>query len=116
MKDESKLTLEDLGNDRYSAERISRMIERGLEPAEGWEYLKGMAVVSKHRLIIFPEAWVDSFGDNVLNRRDERLQTYLKRAGPIEEGTAYGWTVGVKLPTMKMVEEKIEELKIKKGA
>ena len=111
MKDESALTLEDLGEERYSAERISHMIERGLEPAEGWEYLKGMAVVGKNSLTIFPESWADSFGDKASNTRDGRLQAYLNRVGPIVEGTPYGWTVGLELPTMEKVQDMIDELK-----
>ena len=97
--------------DRFSAERITRMIEKGLTPEEGWDRWKCVVVKNKNGFTIYPESWADSFGDNVFRRRDLRLQAFLKRAGPIEEGKPYGWTVGVDLPTMKMVKEKIEELK-----
>ena len=98
-------------DDRFSAERITRMLEKGSPPEEGWDYWKGIIVQNKSSFTIYPESWADSFGDNVSCRRDLRLYALLKRAGPIGEGKPYGWTVGVKLPTMKMVEEKIEELK-----
>ena len=123
LKDERELTLKDLGKDKYSAERISHMLKNGLKPAEGWEYLKGMAVMGKNRLTIFPESWADSFGDNASNNRDERLKAYLKRAGPsgaaessesvgsMGKGKPYGWTVGLMLPTMDTVNEMIAELK-----
>ena len=99
------------------------MLKNGLKPAEGWEYLKGMAVMGKNRLTIFPESWADSFGDNASNNRDERLKAYLKRAGPtvsaesseslgsMGKGKPYGWTVGLMLPTMDTVNEMIAELK-----
>ena len=74
-----------------------------------------MAVINKNGLTIYPENWVDSFGDRAFNGRDERLKAYLKRAGPagpFGKGKPYGWTVGVKLPTMERVKEAIEELKV----
>lgn len=111
-KEEGKLTLEDLGDEKYSAERIRHLLQRGLSPQEGWSYLKGMAVISKNCFKIFSEDLADSFGDTINNGRDARLRRYMEsRKAGASTATPYGWTVGLDLPSMDTVNEAIEQLK-----
>ena len=111
-KEETKLTLEDLGDDKYSPDRIRYMLQRGLSPAEGWSYLQGMAVIGKNRFTILSEDLADHLGDSSSKRRDNRLKEYMDRKkGSSMTTTPYGWTVGLTLPTMEKVNEVIEYLK-----
>lgn len=92
-KEEGKLTIEDLGDEKYSAERIRRLLQRGLSPKEGWYYLKGMAVIGRNRFTILSEDLADhfgdTFGDTIDNGRDARLRRYIKsREKGIVESTA----------------------------
>lgn len=111
-KDETRLTLEDLGPDRYSPERIRHLMQRGLSPVGGWSYLKGMALIYKKSFSIFREDWVDNFGSNIYDSRDTRLKVYLESRGKtVSEPIPYGWTVGLHLPTKETVNESIANLR-----
>ena len=111
-KDETSLTLEDLGPDRYSPERIRHLMQRGLSPAEGWSYLQGMASIHKNSFSIFQEDWADNFGSNIYDGRDAQLQLYLDSRDNIDsDPVPYGWTVGLHLPTKETVKESIANLR-----
>ena len=111
-KDEGALTIKDLGDEKYSPDRIRYMLQRGLSPQEGWSYLKGMARISNNRFTILSEDLADSFGDRANANRDARLKDYVsrKKKGSMKT-TPYGWTVGLDLPSMDTVNATIEELK-----
>ena len=113
-KRESELTLADLGDEKYAPERIRHMLQRGLSPAEGWSYLRGMAVISKNKFTIYPDSWSEGFGSNIYENPDTHLRCYMEknkdRKGE-QAPTPYGWTVGLELPTLRTVRETIEILK-----
>lgn len=111
-KKESELTLADLGDEKYSPERIRYMLQRGLSPAEGWSYLRGMAIIGKNKFSIYPNEWADSFGNNIYENSDTRLKRFMEQhKGTIGKPMPYGWTVGLNLPTMQTVNESIEKMK-----
>ena len=113
-KKESELTLADLGEERYSPERIRHMLQRGISPEEGWSYLRGMAVIHKNKFTIYPSEWSEDFGNNIYDNSDTHLRSFMahhRQNGSMEAPTPYGWTVGLNLPTLKTVRETIEMMK-----
>ena len=113
-KKESELTLADLGEERFSPERIRHMLQRGLSPVEGWSYLRGMAVIHKNKFTIYPSEWSEDFGNNIYDNSDTHLRSFMahhRQNGSMEAPTPYGWTVGLNLPTLKTVRETIEMMK-----
>lgn len=90
------------------------MLQRGLSPAEGWSYLRGMAVISKNQFTIYPDSWSEGFGSNIYENPDTHLRCFMEkhkgRKGE-QAPTPYGWTVGLELPTLRTVRETIEILK-----
>ena len=113
-KRESELTLADLGDEKYAPDRIRHMLQRGLSPAEGWSYLRGMAVISKNKFTIYPDSWSEGFGSNIYENPDTHLRCFMEKHKD-QKGeqapTPYGWTVGLELPTLRTVRETIEILK-----
>ena len=97
--------VDDLGDERFNPDVIRQIIQKERAPEEGWNYLRGMAVIHKCSFMIKPESLADSFGAEVYSTRP------LPRfEGKIVEGTAYGWVQALTLPTRETVEETIRML------
>ncbi len=110
-KHKDNITLEDLGLRRYDAACIRQMLISGLQPEEGWEYLDGMAHMSKSSFSLYPSEWADEFGENYYSSSARRFEKKLKKNRRSEESaTTYGWTVGLDVPTMETVREAIAHL------
>ena len=107
-----ELHVADLGDRKYDPECIQRMIQKGIEPAEGWLYLKGMAEIRKNHFTIFPIEWSDGFGEEFYQAQRKKLIRKFGDSGTksMKRATAYGWTVGLDLPTVRTVQETIEIL------
>ena len=109
-KEDSTLHLSDLGDDLYKPECIQRLIHKGTVPVEGWGYLNGMAKLDKHGFTILPEEWSKHFGTTIYERQSNKME---QRAGCTASGTTaeYGWTVGLRLPTLDTVNRAIDTLR-----
>ena len=109
-KEDSTLHLSDLGDDLYKPECIQRLIHKGTVPVEGWGYLNGMAKLDKYGFTIYPEEWSDHFGASIYERQSIKME---QRAGCTASGTTaeYGWTVGLRLPTLDTVNRAIDTLR-----
>ena len=95
-------------------QRIRHMLQRGLSPAEGWSYLRGMAVIQKNKFTIYPSEWWEEFGSNIYDNSDTHLRSFMahhRQNGSMDDPIPYGWTVGLNLPTLKTVRETIEMMK-----
>ncbi len=105
----------DLGDRKYDPECVQRMIQKGITPAEGWLYLKGMAVIRKNYFTIFPMEWSDGFGEEYY--QVQRRKLFQRFGDPdtkaMRRAIPYGWTVGLDLPNERTVQETIEILKNK---
>lgn len=106
-----ELHVSDLGEQRFTPECIQRMRQKGITPIEGWDYLRGMAVISARGFRIFPESWADSFGAApshsvswLLRQRKELAVGKLQA-----DMQPYGWTVGLDLPSMETVRQTIAQ-------
>ena len=112
-KAHGELHLADLGNKKYDPECIRRLIQKGIAPAEGWLYLKGMADIGKKSFSIYPEGWADSFGKELYNASCLLFRARLNQVGMelVGDVIPYGWTVGLDLPTAETVKEAIAFLK-----
>ena len=97
--------LEDLGEDKYDPEYIRQILQKRRAPAEGWTYLKGMAIIYKKSFTIFPKAWCDSLGSGVY---DDWRQ--FKPVGRVGESIPYGWTQTLTLPSEDTVRKAINML------
>lgn len=106
-----ELHIEDLGNQRYTPECIQRMRQKGIVPAEGWNYLKGMAVITERGFQIYPEHWADSFGSDPYHTFSYHLK--MRKIPKLLDSKVipYGWTVGLDLPSMDTVRKTIEILR-----
>lgn len=109
-KEDTVIHLSDLGNDKYSPECIQRLLHKGVSPAEGWIYLKGMAVLKKDSFTIYPEDWSDTFGTTIYERQCVKMEQRMKKSVS-KAAEEYGWTVGLDLPTIDTVQEAIATLK-----
>lgn len=109
-KEDSTLHLSDLGDDLYKPECIQRLIHKGTAPVEGWGYLNGMAKLDKYSFTIYPEEWCDHFGASIYERQSIKME---QRAGCTASGTTaeYGWTVGLRLPTLDTMNRAIDTLR-----
>ncbi len=112
-KTKGEISVNDLGEKKYDPECIRRLLQRGITPKEGWCYLKGIAKIRNNGFTIIPEKWIGSFGDNPYD--DSNIMRFIDRVrhpgdGPIEQ-EAYGWTVGLNLPSEESVQNAIEMLR-----
>ena len=112
-KTTGELHVSDLGDRKYDPECVQRMIQKGIEPAEGWLYLKGMAVIRKNYFTILPMEWSDGFGEEFYQaQRKKQIRRFGDPdIGAMRRAIPYGWTVGLDLPTERTVQETIEILK-----
>ncbi len=103
--------VEDLGTEKFDPECIRQIIQKNRAPEEGWNYLKGMAVIHKNSFTILAESLADGFGVEASSaRRIKKLE------GSIVERTPYGWVQGLSLPSRETVETTIQMLLKEKEA
>ena len=113
MDNEGKLeniTLEDMKDKKYSPKFIKLMLQQEIAPVEGWNYLRGMGKIHQGALVIFPEEWENSFGHNCLENGVTKLRFDKDKRSSVKVA-AYGWTVGLDLPTADTVKKAIESLR-----
>ncbi len=116
-KTKGEVSISDLGESKYDPECIRRLLQRGITPKEGWSYLRGVAKMQRNGFTIIPQKWIGSFGDSPYV--DSNCMRFIDRVRhpsdePIEK-EAYGWTVGLKLPSEESVQESIRKLRSEKG-
>lgn len=107
------ISTETLGDKKYDPKTIKELLCKGIEPEDGWIYLKGMAVLKKTGFTIFPEEWSESFGPKLYERKDfvpPDSKAFASGPGDIDP---YGWTLGLNLPSREEISRTIEELKLK---
>ena len=112
-KTKGEISLNDLGENKYDPECIRRLLQRGISPKEGWCYLSGIAQFTKKGFTIIPQKWIGSFGDSpYTNSTSMRFIDRVKSPGdePHRE-EAYGWTLGLNLPSEDEVQEAIQILR-----
>lgn len=106
-----ELHVDDLGHEKYKPERIRRLIEQGITPVEGWLYLKGMAEMRHNGFTIYPESWSEGFGPSIYTREYNKIQNRVDQASSkLGDKCAYGWTVGIVLPSQETVDQTIQML------
>ncbi|MBR4319165.1 MAG: hypothetical protein IKP69_03840 [Oscillospiraceae bacterium] len=106
--------MNDLGEQQYTPECIQRMREKGIAPVEGWDYLKGMAVMTEKGFAIYPAEWAESFGTDPYHTVSYRFGQRMS-AEQSENGIDYGWTVGLDLPTLETVQKAIAQFQKEKS-
>ena len=112
-KTKGEISLSDLGENKYDPECIRRLLQRGITPKEGWSYLRGIAEFKKDGFTIIPQKWIGTFGDNPYADTNRlRFIDRVRHPGdePIEH-QAYGWTVGLNLPSEEEVQSSIQRLR-----
>ena len=115
-KDE--ISLSDLGENKYDPECIRRLLQHGITPKEGWSYLRGIAKIEKSGFTIIPQTWIGSFGENPYSN-SSRMRFIDRVRHPDDEpleSEAYGWTVGLNLPSEESVQASIQKLRQEKKA
>ncbi len=112
-----KVSVSELGSEKYAADFIKEMMENGLTPKEGWHYLDGMMQKSKRSFRLFPPEMSDSYGSSFYDRREAIFLDKLKKSEGhiVKEEIEYGWTVGVDIPSRETVNAAIEELRVAKA-
>jgi len=108
------LHVNDLGEQQYIPECIQRMREKGIAPVEGWDYLKGMVVMTEKGFAIYPAEWAESFGTDPYHTVSYRFSQRMS-AEQSENGIDYGWTVGLDLPTLETVQKAIAQFQKEKS-
>ncbi len=104
---EGSIHVADLKEKKFDPECIRQILMKGRCPEEGWLYLKGMAVLGKRSFTIFPDGWSESFGPEVY--KSQCVKELNRQTGTFS-ATPYGWTTGLVLPTVEIVERTIREL------
>ncbi len=107
------LHVNDLGEQQYTPECIQRMREKGITPVEGWDYLRGMAIMTEKGFTIYPAEWAESFGTDPYHTVSYRFSQRMS-AEQSENGIDYGWTVGLDLPTLETVQKAIAQFRTEK--
>ena len=99
-----RVSLEDLGEKKFEPEFIEQMITRGLAPIEGWDYLEGIVSFRDdfRGFSILPGTHHTDWG---------RVKNKLIGTRTKSSGSAYGWTVGLVVPSDEDVEREIERLR-----
>ena len=108
------LHVNDLGEQQYTPECIQRMREKGITPVEGWDYLRGMAIMTEKGFAIYPAEWAESFGTDPYHTVSHRFSQRMS-AERSENGIDYGWTVGLDLPTLETVKKAIAQFRTEKS-
>ncbi len=108
------LHVNDLGEQQYTPECIQRMREKGIAPVEGWDYLRGMAVMTEKGFAIYPADWAENFGADPYHTVSYRFNQRLSSKHQ-ENSIDYGWTVGLDLPTLETVQKAIAQFRTEKS-
>lgn len=107
-----KISVVDMGSRKFDPDYIRQMLCDGLAPEEGWIYLRGMGEVKKNHFKLYPAEWEGTFGVPAHESEGNRIrELFHRRKEGIGTGIAYGWTVGLDLPTKETIEEAIELLR-----
>ncbi len=104
----------EMGSEKYDAEFIREMMEKGLTPKEGWHYLDGMLRSTKRGFTILPSEMATGYGSSIYERKETVFLERLKNSGGYiqQEETPYGWTVDLDIPSRETIDEAIAQLRV----
>lgn len=109
---DGRISVADMGRRKFDPDYIRQMLCDGLSPEEGWIYLRGMGEVKKNHFMLYPSEWDGTFGVSAAESQGDRIRRMFHSGNEgIGRGVAYGWTVGLDLPTRETIEEAIDMLR-----
>ena len=109
----NKVSIEDIGARKYEPEFIEQLLQKGIEPTEGWSYLEGLVVFRDDfkGFAMKPLPDPGSFGRSATDDGWNRIKRSFRSARGRSETGSYGWTVGLDIPSREAVEEAIGQLR-----
>ena len=109
----NKVSIEDIGARKYEPEFIEQLLQKGIEPTEGWSYLEGLVVFRDDfkGFAMKPLSDPGAFGRSSMDEGWSRVKRSFRSAIGRSETGSYGWTVGLDIPSREAVEEAIGQLR-----